>query len=1021
MSLLEQFDYLRNNDSDKRQAAFLRIFSILDIGSKPIAHVSSLADLKEFYGTDVQYTYGRLIKGLASGRESARIGFSAALSELLRALPQIEIGFVLDSIEKATTPSGNAKGQEIRDYQFGRLFGIQSISTSGVLTRAEVTIEDITPVLVLLYELALTKGWFRESCANVIITILKTLDQSKSALLYDCTTAVHEMLHTSALSKTIEGVAIHIQCLENGSIVPVEGWSHGNPLHASNLTVLNKVLRDQGSDQGNNGTEVQIGTWKPKLHFAWTVIIRAILEPRSTDLIAIEDLWRVIVDEGMFSVSASHERKAWGFQIFNILVSMLPGTQTRILFSPNFLRTLTNQLAQADRYLNKAARHTILCLLQAADLKPEKAEIFLSSLWSYNIFFDRTCKEKPCEKLLTVLPDASKPAVIQAIKLQCNPTTSKKTDHLHKEAEQRRQYVSDCLLLLLKSAGTTNTALWVTDILDFLLISGYFHADKPKRAYFAFEPELSEGTRKIFQSRLTSAMGILMPTSTSANTTPQITHVITTFATYRQKKHFNLILQPDDSVISSLESAEKKIIKLSKRRANSNDQDQHSLAFILLYSMTIVEIYAGEPEAAEVLADIDECYVRLLKAEEDANAEQGPMESLIDLLLTFLSKESVLYRRLVDSVFTVFAAQMTSASMQLLLNVLNADESGQGLFDVIDDEAFEDEEDEDEHLIAADEAARNDRQSDAESDDNESLDEEGSSDAEVDGDLEEALAAAYGGKKRKASEMMNTKPAGEGHESDFESDDGSDGDEELMDDDQMLARDAFLVDLLKGKKDAMSSKKQNRNEQRTTTQQLKRKVLDLIDTFVRTCPSSDLILDTILPILASSRTSSNPQYTEKAHALLRSKIIKSKVLPTPSRSSEALLALLTEVHREAERCTTPPQLTAASQTSLYLVRVLVNAHDADASIEAVVRIYADTQVRWLNRKNSRISTGLFVDFVNWCTQWRVNRHKKVTGKTADVIKHDSVGARGGQTLDAEQNEAPVTTKRDKKRKRAKHT
>lgn len=987
MSLLEQFDYLRNNEPQKRLAATIKIFSILDLRSKEVKEVTSLEELKEEYGSDVQYTFTRLIRGLASSRESARLGFSAALSELLRSLQKIDIGMVIETIEKATTPAGNIKGQEIRDYQFGRLFGLQALCSSGLLERTETTMAEITPVFGLLFELAMSKGWLRESCANVIIQNLNALATAGSLLTKECAETVHDMLYTAQLNKTIEGVAISLSCIEHGSSKKSDDWTHGNILHADNLKSLNRILRDLNNDDTKDQDDMQTGTWKPKLHFCWLLIIRNILQSKSDETVKFPSFWRIVVDEGLFSSNASHERKFWGLQLFSVLVKELPHDQITTIFSPNFLRTVSNQIAQNDRYLNKAAKHSTAAMLTAVEANPAKAPVILRSLWSFNLFFDRLSKDRTCESIMLLTPPEALADLVNLLLDQCN-LSREQHENTTKEVEKRRQFIADTFLQLLRSTKTSKSGPWVQEILDFFTINGFFRTLKPKKSRYSFTPELSENSKNMFKTRLQSALGCLMPTTTEESVCIRSLQVVRTINEYRSKKYFELSLQPDETILALLESTHKKLDKLEKRAAKKASKDQ-AIAFILLYSLTMLQIYAGEADAIQILEDLEDCYSRVFgKASTEGQEveEQDSMEVLTDLLLGFLSRESVLFRKLVESVFAVFASKLTKRSVDLLINVLLADETGQDLFDK-DEEYDEDAEAaEDEEMIEQDEADR----ASSSTDDEQETDSEEEGEEEVlvadndkDAALDAALMAALGaGTKRKASEMNS----GEGHESDFEADD--DEEEELMDDEQMLAMDATLENIFKARKqENPASKRQDREGMKTSAIQLKRKVLDLFDIVIKTVPSSELILDLILPTVQAARKSSDQQFAEKAQNLIRQKLTKSKTLPClTDAAASRLTRLLREIHTEATRSHTPPQLITCSQASLFLVRLLLTS--SPLHIGEVVAIYGESQLLWITKKNSKLTTGFFVDFINWSTQWRLNQHKHKTSTEPDAVESE---------------------------------
>ena len=74
----------------------------------------------------IEKAIARLIKGLCSGRKAARLGFSIALSEVLRLaldLKAITLKSLTAKVAEFTTAHVTAGGQERRDHLIGRRFG----------------------------------------------------------------------------------------------------------------------------------------------------------------------------------------------------------------------------------------------------------------------------------------------------------------------------------------------------------------------------------------------------------------------------------------------------------------------------------------------------------------------------------------------------------------------------------------------------------------------------------------------------------------------------------------------------------------------------------------------------------------------------------------------------------------------------------------------------------------------------------------------------------------------------------
>ena len=94
-------------------------------------------DKSESFKKDLQYTLKRLVNGLSSSRESARLGFACCLVEIIK-LECVNIDAVIDLIEDANKITGSTKRSEERDLLFGKLFGYLSIIRSDRLKNDDI-------------------------------------------------------------------------------------------------------------------------------------------------------------------------------------------------------------------------------------------------------------------------------------------------------------------------------------------------------------------------------------------------------------------------------------------------------------------------------------------------------------------------------------------------------------------------------------------------------------------------------------------------------------------------------------------------------------------------------------------------------------------------------------------------------------------------------------------------------------------------------------------------------------------
>jgi DNA polymerase phi len=140
---------------------------------------------------DVSYSIRRLIRGLASPRESSRLGFAVALTEvrlpvhsklfvnrsqrlqqLLSRLDTITCSQILTLVIECSQTQGSMSGQEVRDVLFARLFGLTAIIRSGLLfrqtplpntTNSPSNVDNYREAVAHLLTLGEKKSWLRES------------------------------------------------------------------------------------------------------------------------------------------------------------------------------------------------------------------------------------------------------------------------------------------------------------------------------------------------------------------------------------------------------------------------------------------------------------------------------------------------------------------------------------------------------------------------------------------------------------------------------------------------------------------------------------------------------------------------------------------------------------------------------------------------------------------------------------------------------------------------------------------
>lgn len=245
----------------------------------------------------------RLFRGLASGRNASRLGFSLVLTELLSQLfgekdlaESKYTGLTFDKVLSILTEKiqviGNIPGQEERDHYFGQLFGIECFVRAGILFS---DISRWNTILDLLLKLASKKVWLRSQCGWMIVQSVQQMTKKNVA-------ATLEKVSEAGLAKTPEGVAIWLVSLDRFPDLKVKPWP--NPLSTKYLgdlaAVLKESFQDFSKDQGDKSQKNKQASWSAQLHFVWDVILAHYVKKGGAGAEEFEQFWTRVVDGKLY-------------------------------------------------------------------------------------------------------------------------------------------------------------------------------------------------------------------------------------------------------------------------------------------------------------------------------------------------------------------------------------------------------------------------------------------------------------------------------------------------------------------------------------------------------------------------------------------------------------------------------------------------------------------------------------------------------------------------------------------------
>jgi DNA polymerase phi len=384
--------------------------------------------------------------------------------------------------------------------------------------------------------------------------------------------------------------------------------------------------------------------------------------------------------------------------------------------------------------------------------------------------------------------------------------------------------------------------------------------------------------------------------------------------------------------------------------------------FILLYSLTLLQVYNGEGDAVMMLDDLDVSRKTMLKKSKGA-AEAGS-DVFVEIVLSFLGNPRTLFRKIGEEALSIFASEISAEGLSSLTDILDTEENIEGqkeLFNNEEDDGAEDgdssddsEDDSDVEMIDGEDQESEDNASD-DSDDSNDEDNSGSDEDESEDDAELTQF-----NNLLAMTLQTSKPTVDGEQAEETSDESD------MDDEQMMALDPHLSQIFK-QRSTTTSKKKERVDAKQNVVQFKAKVLDLLAIYLEKQYSNPLTLNVLPPIVRRTRASSNKQLAEKASKLLKTFFdtrTKHKApLPKPD-DLDPVLEVLKEIHAEAKLGGGAKiHADVCSSASLHLVKVLVGLSKDNYS--GVVDIYAATQKEWFMEKKSSLQPVLFTSFQNW--------------------------------------------------------
>jgi DNA polymerase phi len=636
---------------------------------------------------------------------------------------------------------------------------------------------------------------------------------------------------------------------------------------------------------------------------------------------------------------------------------------------------LTNALKGDDRYLQRTAHKAMQSLQKRAEADPKTAGVFLAHLLRGVNFidFDVVTKSKTVEKLLSVIDDTLHDEVQYGLVDALDECFRRPGTEDHTIANTRRRYV---IALQGKLFGHVMSRRETIDCEKELRNPPKLYSSLKillqwiDAVYFTTEdtdPVISTSTRDSIKGKLATHFEQALKTGKPGQ---KMLHqvIIHIYVRHRQSNHPTIV--EFDSTVQSVVDHGWEILNSIHHSWGAADKRVNSTPFseglLLLYCMVMFQVYNGDGEAVEILEDLIAFHrgSATKTTKSDAGSVDDQSDALIEVLLSFASKQSKLLRRMTNTIFEGLAPQVTRNGLQSLVRVLATKESVEGqqeIFDAADEDVDTQDEDlSDVEMIDSDvEVVSSSSRASSES----SEDRNDSKDEETEDDGEDEELAAFDAKLAAA---LGTRKLSNGLD-DADDSSTSGASDTDMDDYQMMVLDNKLAEVFRARQQ-QTNKKREKKDARENIVNFKNRVLDLIEVYLKVEYLASQSLELLLPLLHLARKTKTKQLADRACLILNEfcKRCRGANVPTGNDAVEGI-ELLLALHVEAGTGASNAHANAASHASILVVKSLVNS---GVKIGEIVDVYANSQKRMLTDKKCKIQAGLFTDWNNWCVSAR---------------------------------------------------
>ncbi|XP_044077650.1 myb-binding protein 1A-like protein [Siniperca chuatsi] len=944
---------------------------------------------------ELEYTFKRLVDGLAHTRETARPGFSLALGQVLSAFEDVSLQSILNRIKEKHNLQ-TVKKKLVRNALFGNLFGVLALHQSSRLSKEP---QVVLGCVQLLQSISQHRQHLKDLPTKTMMDILNEIPEEvfEEVLLSALQTDLASAFRTpEQLQLLLVALQRFPQTLKPKKLKKLLGSS--TIINADNIPKLTEVLKMA----------------------ARSVKKECVLPAVVLDLLKLslkEDSFQLFWNNAIINGMLKEQPGPAHFLSFRLLGSALPllsVAQLKEVLSGEVMMHYGEHVVSAqkpDRFKLAPEMDTYVSNFLQGCQDPDKQLAVMVG------FSSLTNQGYPVVPSVWRVVQHLQPAALQHYvewlkKMFLQPQLDKLLDfstRKQKDNQEGREQKENVFRLrkwivarvasIIDNHQVKRQEDLIMDVARFVFFHAFFSAKKASADIPETKEKLSvpldDKTRGVlvnsFFGLLLSMHHLPLTDDSAEGTAVNQKRVLGVTADgtmwiYHLVQYAQVLLNQPKHVQSSQpfspeqrqawDSMLESVANLKKKTKKGPTAE--SSAFQQLFLLVGMHLFKAPEELLDILKDLQSCVDKALekkakkkKKKQATEQEEEPewVEVMVDILLSLLSQPSRHIRQVCKTVFSSISPHVTAAALTAILDVLDPekDDEDNSAVVVTDDNKTQkkkpDEEDdeEDDEEMEDDESDGSDEDSDEDEDDDddEAMEEEEEEEEEEDDDeVEEGeVDQNFRLELMKVLQQQNALATEE---------DGS-SDEDL-DDEAMMELDKGLSALFSEQKKKTQAKKDEKTKlqkEKTLVRDFKIKVLDLVEVFVARQAGSPLVLGLVEPLLtvidrgmSSDSHQQEQDFLRRAADIFRNQLCRSKVYcRTAGDRQGELHDLLDKLMTKTQKLSDSSVCLYYFSASLYVVKVLRGAPPADTKEEQMADKAAANDLRFMGNVDvDRVST-----------------------------------------------------------------